>query len=146
MDLSINVTTVLPTCGRVGHPTETSLGAAGRPLFACHGFEKLKMVRPPDNYGSNQWRLKMRSCILVVFVTIAFVIPSLAIAAGDVPNLKGTWTGKLVGMKHGKGDPKSHRTDQGLRKLTTVDMTLTIDFQQGRVFSGTHSSAKTKET
>jgi hypothetical protein len=88
----------------------------------------------------------MRASMLAVLVTIALVIPGLVMAAGDVPDLRGTWTGHLVGMKHGKGDPKSHRVDKGLRKLTAVDMTLKIDFQEGRVFSGTHSSAKNKET
>jgi hypothetical protein len=90
----------------------------------------------------------MRASMLAVLVTIALVIPGLVMAAGDVPDLKGTWTGHLVGMRHGKGDPVAHRADKGLRTVTAADMTLTIDFQEGRVFSGTHSSGKgkTKET
>lgn len=50
--LFMNVTTVLPLSGRVGLPTETFLGSAGRPLCRSSGPETVKMARPPHNFGS----------------------------------------------------------------------------------------------
>ncbi len=60
----------------------------------------------------------MRRMSLAVFVTIVLVIPALAIGGGDVPNLKGTWTGKSSAIKHEKGDSKPQRSEKDVGKVT----------------------------
>ena len=86
----------------------------------------------------------MRTSILALLVAICLAIPSVAISGDNVPNLKGTWKGTSYGIKYGKDKLHWHRpSDAG--KVTPVDFTLTIDFQKGRVFSGTKASARDKE-
>ena len=87
----------------------------------------------------------MRTSLLALLVAISLTVPLLAIAGDDIPDLKGTWTGKFSSIKYGKGDPKAHIAEKDLGKLSSMDFTLIIDFQEGRVFSGTQASAKNKE-
>lgn len=88
----------------------------------------------------------MGKSFLGVFVIIAFLIPGPALAAGDVPDLKGTWVCKPIGgMKYGKGDPKVHMKDEDLGKPYLMKFTMTIDTQKGRLISGTRTSAANKE-
>lgn len=86
----------------------------------------------------------MRTSILALLIAICLTIPGIAISGEKVPNLKGTWKGTSYGMKYGKDDLHWHRPSAP-GKVSAVDLTLTIDFQNGRVFSGTKASARDKE-
>ncbi len=86
----------------------------------------------------------MQRAILAAITAILFIIPVVAVA-GEAPDLTGTWTGKSVGIKHGKTDAKAHKDEADLGKVSSLDMTLTIKSQDGRVFTGTHGSPKFSE-
>ena len=86
----------------------------------------------------------MRNSILALLVAIGLAIPVLGITGDNVPDLKGTWKGQSYGIKYGKGDVKAHRPDAP-GKLTVMDITLKIDSQEGRIFSGMKISAKGQE-
>jgi hypothetical protein len=87
----------------------------------------------------------MRKSALAVITAMVFLFPVLAVAGSDVPDLKGVWKGTVHGIKHGTGDEKAHKKESELGKKSSLDMTLTIEAQDGRVISGTHASPRDSE-
>ncbi|MGC1481244.1 MAG: hypothetical protein WA771_12110 [Chthoniobacterales bacterium] len=65
--------------------------------------------------------------------------------------MRGTWTGTKLKLKLGNSDPQGHDPKEHADKpeevrVTPVNFTLTIDFQEGRLFSGTYASSFNSET
>jgi hypothetical protein len=68
------------------------------------------------------------------------------VAAQNAPDLRGTWKGEseaIIWGKSTKHQPPAEPTDQA--RLIKVPLTLTIDKQDGRRFSGTLTSQRASE-
>jgi hypothetical protein len=89
----------------------------------------------------------MQKVFVGLLVGLSAIMFSSALLAADapIPDLKGTWTGSYTGIKFGKGDPYNRTKEAELGKVSTIKINFIIDFQEGRVFSGTKSSDKIKE-
>jgi hypothetical protein len=62
------------------------------------------------------------------------------------PDLRGTWKGESEAIIMGNGGAHHPPAQQGPEpQLTSVALTLTIDRQEGRRFSGTLASARSRE-
>jgi hypothetical protein len=71
------------------------------------------------------------------------VMPATAETA--LPDLRGTWTGESEAIVWG-GANTHHGAKRGAEpRLSKIAFTMTIDKQDGRRFSGTFSSAKSKD-
>ena len=70
-----------------------------------------------------------------------------AIAETAIPDMKGTWTGDSESIVLGRGN-QHHRLNAAPAepRLSSVKFTMVIDKQDGRRFSGTWSSPRSKET
>jgi hypothetical protein len=87
----------------------------------------------------------MRSTTLAIVVTAFLMFPVLSFGEGAIPDLKGKWVGQTEGIKYGKGDPKGHRNESKPGEVTRLEFTMSFEFQEGRVFSGTRSSKRNSE-
>lgn len=88
----------------------------------------------------------MKRSIFPILLVLSLFVVGTAVAGGDVPDLKGTWVGSdLQGMKIGKDDPKHHEPDSKSDGVHTIEFTLNIESQKGRLLKGTHSSKTNKE-
>src|SRR5262245_17672082 len=82
---------------------------------------------------------------LVFMVTVAALAVAPAVAEPAIPDLRGTWTGQSESVVRGPGNP--HHRGKGAAELrfSSVPFTMVIDKQEGRRFSGTWSSPRSKE-
>ena len=87
----------------------------------------------------------MRRIIIMVTVVVVLIVPALVAAESDIPNLMGKWVGKARGIKYGKADPMAHKKESELGKVTSLGFVITIDFQDGRAFSGTRATTRNSE-
>ena len=68
-----------------------------------------------------------------------------AAAQTTVPDLRGTWKGDSESVVWGSGNPHHAAKPPAQAQFRTVPFTLQIDQQEGRRFSGTFSSSRSKE-
>lgn len=86
----------------------------------------------------------MRKAIIST-LAIAILLVPMTLMAAEAPDLKGTWVGTSVGIKHGTGDHKAHKSEAELGKVNSIEMTLTIETMEKGVFTGKHKSANSEE-
>ena len=68
-----------------------------------------------------------------------------ALAQSSFPDVRGTWKGESESIINGTGNSHHPASPQDGPQLGSVTLTLTIDKQDGRRFSGTFSSARATE-
>jgi hypothetical protein len=68
-----------------------------------------------------------------------------AAAEPAIPDLRGTWTGQSETIIRGRGNPHHGGESSAEPRLSSVPFTLIVDKQDGRRFSGTFSSPRSKE-
>ena len=80
-----------------------------------------------------------------IFMLVALAtVPATAETA--IPDLRGTWTGESESIVLGGANPHhATGTPAPEPRLSSIAFTLTVDKQDGRRFSGTFSSAKSKD-
>jgi hypothetical protein len=82
---------------------------------------------------------------LAVIFTLAALVTVPATAETAIPDLRGTWTGESEAIVWG-GANTHHGAKRGAEpRLSKIAFTMTVDKQDGRRFSGTFSSAKSKD-
>jgi hypothetical protein len=81
-----------------------------------------------------------RVCIIAAFAAVP------AAAEPAIPNLVGTWTGQSESIVRGPGNPHHRAKAAAEPRYSSVPFTMVIDKQDGRRFSGTWSSPRSKET
>ena len=88
----------------------------------------------------------MARCVCI-FSVAAFAALSAIPAASQtpVPDLRGTWKGESESLVLGGGNPHHPQTRTSEPELRSVPVTLTVDKQDGRRFSGTFSSPRSSE-
>ena len=82
---------------------------------------------------------------LACVVGLAAVLSLPAAAQTAVPDLKGTWKGDSESVVWGGGNPHHTAKPPTDAQFRSVPFTLVIDQQEGRRFSGTFSSSRSKE-
>jgi len=83
---------------------------------------------------------------LVWIVVLATLTAAPAAAQqGAIPDLRGTWKGQSESIILGTGNPHHAAPPSTEPRLNSVAFTVTIDKQDGRVFSGTFSSPRSDE-
>ncbi len=87
----------------------------------------------------------MRKRLSRFLVSCVFLLPIISLFGCGTPNMKGTWTGASVGIKHGKTDAISHKEKHQLAEVHSLDMILEIKEQNDRLIEGTHKSPQAKE-
>ncbi len=88
----------------------------------------------------------MRALTCLLTATMVVVVTLTGFAGSDVPDLKGTWVMKNQVVMHEKLDETQPKSHVDVRKgFVDVDMTITIDKQEGFRFSGSKSTAKRTE-
>ena len=88
----------------------------------------------------------MRRFFFLAVTVFVLSMSVTALAGSEIPDLKGTWVHKSFAITIQKG-AQANPTDHGVPKSgeIQVDLTLTIEKQDGFRFSGIRASAKTKE-
>jgi hypothetical protein len=79
---------------------------------------------------------------ILMLVALASV-PAAAETA--IPDLRGTWTGQSETIIRGRGNPHHGGDSSAEPRLSSVPFTMTVDKQDGRRFSGTFASPRSKE-
>ena len=80
---------------------------------------------------------------------IALCVPMAGAFAADAPSMKGTWLVKMEGNKiQLNAGPAPHNVDLAAPKTGkfAIDITVTIDKEDGYAFSGKKASARASET
>jgi hypothetical protein len=83
---------------------------------------------------------------LAWIVTLVALAAAPAAAQTSIPDLRGTWKGVSESIVLGGGHPHHLATQSAEPRLSSVPFTLTIDYQNGRRFSGKFLSARSSET
>ena len=84
----------------------------------------------------------MRRWSWIFSLAVFAALPALADNA--VPDLRGTWKGETDSVVSGAPNPRFGGTADSPTRFASIAMTLVIDKQQGRAFSGTISSPMQK--
>lgn len=74
-----------------------------------------------------------------------FALSLPAAAQTSVPDLRGTWKGDSESVVWGGANPHHPKTPAQEAQFRSVPFTLVVDKQDGRRFSGTWSSSRSKE-
>ena len=82
---------------------------------------------------------------LACVVGLAALASMTAAAQTAVPDLRGTWKGDSESVVWGGGNPHHTAKPPTDAQFRSVPFTLVIDQQDGRRFSGTFSSSRSKE-
>jgi hypothetical protein len=82
---------------------------------------------------------------LACVVGLAALASMTAAAQTAVPDLRGTWKGDSESVVWGGGNPHHTAKPPTDAQFRSVPFTLVIDQQDGRHFSGTFSSSRSKE-
>jgi len=77
-------------------------------------------------------------------VSLAVFVALPALADDAIPDLRGTWTGRSESAVMGAPTPHQGGTPDSPTRFTSIALTLVVDKQQGRAFSGTISSVLQK--
>jgi hypothetical protein len=87
-----------------------------------------------------------RAALFTAVLVVSFI--GRAAAQPGIPDLRGTWKGQSESVVRGGGGGTHHESTSGPAepRFTSVAFTLIIDKQSGRRFSGTFSSARSRET
>ena len=83
---------------------------------------------------------------LACVCTVAALVAVPAAAEPAIPDLRGTWTGQSESVVRGAGNPHHRAKAADEPRFSSVPFTMVIDKQDGRRFSGTWSSPRSKET
>lgn len=83
---------------------------------------------------------KARIALLAMAVLVSWASGSLA--ADAVPDLTGTWRGTIQSVGSGK---RTHAEPTDKATFASVELTIRIDRQQGRVFHGIKQSKRASE-
>ena len=84
------------------------------------------------------------ACLLTAALLAA--LPAMPAASQTaIPDLRGTWKGESESLVLGGGNPHHPAAQANEPELRSVPFTLTVDKQDGRRFSGTFSSPRSRE-
>ena len=86
----------------------------------------------------------MSKLVWIVVLATQTAAPAAA-HQGAIPDLRGTWKGQSESIILGTGNPHHAAPPSTEPRLNSVAFTVTIDKQDGRVFSGTFSSPRSDE-
>jgi hypothetical protein len=78
-------------------------------------------------------------------VTLSALAAAPVAAQTPIPDFRGTWKGESESIILDGGNTHHHAPQSNEPQLRSVSLTLTIDKQDGRRFSGTFSSARGSE-
>src|SRR6266571_7341156 len=82
---------------------------------------------------------------LAWIAVLATLAAAPAVAESAIPDLRGTWKGESETIIVGAGNPHHAAPPSAEPRLNSVAFTLTLDKQDGRLFSGTFASPRGSE-